>query len=68
MMPRATDGITDKQSPFQGGPVMTADSAKREHFVATAGQQHALIADMAREHAAIGKIVERDTTDKIRAA
>ena len=44
---------------------MRAGGADREEFIAAARKQHGILAHMSAEHAAIGKITERDALREI---
>jgi hypothetical protein len=60
------DGIIYHKTVDERPPVMRACRTDREHLGPAAHQHHLLVATMADQLAAVGKIAERDALDKIR--
>ena len=65
MVPRTTDGIADHKAFGERAVIVAAVGGDGEDFGAVAGQQHLLVADMAQQHAAIGKIGEGNAPGQI---
>ncbi len=56
MMPGTADGVADHQPVGERPMIMRAMGRDRGDFAAVAHQQHVLVADMARQHGAVGEI------------
>ncbi len=65
-MPWASHGVADQESLGQRSVVVRADRADGEVFVAAAGKQDRIVADMPLEHAAIGNLADIDARREVR--
>src|SRR5262245_37094589 len=65
MVPRTSYTAAIHQSLGEGAAVMRAGRADREDFIAAAREQHGFLANVPADHAAIGKIIERDAAREI---
>src|SRR5262249_46120446 len=65
MVPRTSHRVANHQSLGEGAAVMRAGCADREDFITAAREQHGVLANVPADHAAIGKIIERDAAREI---
>jgi hypothetical protein len=58
VMPRTAYRVIDEETFRERAAIMRAGGADRENFIAPAGEQHGLLADVSQQHLAIGKCIE----------
>jgi hypothetical protein len=65
-MPRATDRLANDSSLGKRAAIVCTDGSDREQLALAAGDQHRLVADVAKHSAALLKLGERHAFAEIR--
>jgi hypothetical protein len=67
-MPRTPHCVADHKPFGKWSTVVGAGGTDRKIFIAESRQEYGLLADMPREHVAVGEIINRDALRQVRTA